>query len=201
MLTFSVCAGLDSGVARFDKEFDVRMGGPTPGVHAASAPDSAWTLRPLLLYEGMAKKRTPPKRQAAKSPADRPKAVARTTAVPSRADFDAVLALIDAARARVVAAVNTTLVDLYWSIGEHISRRIAADGWGKGTVKALAEYIQRRKPNARGFSASNLWRMMQVFETYRDQPKLATLLREVSWSHNLAILSRCKRDEEREFGP
>jgi predicted nuclease of restriction endonuclease-like (RecB) superfamily len=41
--------------------------------------------------------------------------------------------------------------------------------------------------------------MMQFFETYRQQPKLATLLRELSWNHNLAIMSRCKRDEEREF--
>jgi predicted nuclease of restriction endonuclease-like (RecB) superfamily len=41
--------------------------------------------------------------------------------------------------------------------------------------------------------------MKQFFETYRDQPKLAALLRELSWSHNLAIMSRCKRDEEREF--
>jgi len=41
--------------------------------------------------------------------------------------------------------------------------------------------------------------MMQFYETYRDKPKLATLLRELSWSHNLAIMSRSKRDEEREF--
>jgi len=47
--------------------------------------------------------------------------------------------------------------------------------------------------------ASNLWRMSQFHETYRDQPKLAALLRELSWSHNLAIMSRCRRDEEREF--
>ena len=65
--------------------------------------------------------------------------------------------------------------------------------------RALAEYIRRRQPNARGFSASNLWRMMEFFETYRGQPKLATLLRELSWTHNLAIMSRSKRDEEREF--
>lgn len=45
----------------------------------------------------------------------------------------------------------------------------------------------------------NLWRMMQFFETYRGQPKLATLLRKLSWSHNLAIMSRGKRDEEREL--
>ena len=40
---------------------------------------------------------------------------------------------------------------------------------------------------------------MQFFETYRDQPKLAPLVRELSWTHNLLIMSRCKRDEEREF--
>jgi predicted nuclease of restriction endonuclease-like (RecB) superfamily len=117
----------------------------------------------------------------------------------SPADFDDVLRLIDAARGRAVAAVNKELIDLYWTIGEHISRKIADDGWGQGTVETLAEYIRRRQPNARGFSASNLWRMMQFFETYRGQPKLATGLRELSWSHNLAIMSRSKRDEEREF--
>jgi predicted nuclease of restriction endonuclease-like (RecB) superfamily len=41
--------------------------------------------------------------------------------------------------------------------------------------------------------------MKQFYETYRDCPKLATLLREISWSHNLAIFSRCKTTEEREF--
>ena len=34
---------------------------------------------------------------------------------------------------------------------------------------------------------------------YKDFPKLSTLLREISWSHNLAIFSRCKTVEEREF--
>jgi predicted nuclease of restriction endonuclease-like (RecB) superfamily len=120
-------------------------------------------------------------------------------ALPAQADFDTVLGLIEAARARAVAAVNTALIDLYWSIGQHISRKIAEDGWGQGTVEALAEAIRRRYPTMSGYSASNLWRMGQFFETYRDQPKLATLLRELSWSHNLAIMSRSKRDEEREF--
>ena len=41
--------------------------------------------------------------------------------------------------------------------------------------------------------------MMQFFEIYRDQPKLAPLVRELSWTHNLLIMSRCKRQEELEF--
>src|SRR5829696_644464 len=118
---------------------------------------------------------------------------------PAAADFDAVVSLIDAARRRAFQAVNTALIDLYWAIGEHISGRVASAGWGQGTVRELAEYIYRRLPNARGFSASNLWRMRQFFETYRGQPILVPLVRELSWTHNLMILGRCKSDEEREF--
>ena len=118
---------------------------------------------------------------------------------PSQAEIDEVLALIDAAKARALAAVNTTLIDLYWQLGEYISQRIAAATWGQGTVGALAEYIQRRHPGRSGFSASNMWRMRQFFETYRVRPKLAPLVRELPWTHNLIIMSRCKRDEEREF--
>jgi predicted nuclease of restriction endonuclease-like (RecB) superfamily len=122
-----------------------------------------------------------------------------TLSTPSRADFDHILTLIDAARTRAIGAVNTVLIELYWTIGEHISRRVARDGWGKRTVQELAAYIQERHLNARGFSASNLWRMLQFFETYRSLPRLAPLVRELSWTHNLLIMSRSKRDEEREF--
>jgi hypothetical protein len=66
-------------------------------------------------------------------------------------------------------------------------------------VKTLAEQIARQRPNAIGFSARNLWRMMQFYETYRDRPKLSPLVTELSWTHNLIIMSRCKRDEEREL--
>jgi predicted nuclease of restriction endonuclease-like (RecB) superfamily len=135
-----------------------------------------------------------------------PKKTSRKTAIqrgeaasPSQTEFDEVLALIDAAKARAAAVVNTTLIDLYWRLGEYISHKIAAVTWGQRTVGALAQYLQRRHPGRSGFSASNLWRMRQFFETYRGLPKLAALLRELSWSHNLAIMSRCKRDEEREF--
>jgi predicted nuclease of restriction endonuclease-like (RecB) superfamily len=114
-------------------------------------------------------------------------------------DFDEVMQLIDSARVRALAAVNTTMIELYWSIGEFIQRKVADEGWGKGTVESLAVQIRRKWPNTRGYSASNLWRMMQFSETYRDRTNLAPLVRQLSWTHNLLIMARCKRDEEREF--
>ena len=53
----------------------------------------------------------------------------------------------------------------YWRISLHIRRKIAEEGWGQGSVAVLAEYIRAPRPYARGFSASNLWRMTQFYET------------------------------------
>ncbi|HRE85961.1 MAG TPA: PDDEXK nuclease domain-containing protein [Candidatus Accumulibacter phosphatis] len=121
------------------------------------------------------------------------------SALPETAAFAEIVALIAAARQRTLSAVNAALINLYWQVGRTISTRIAAEGWGKGTVEALATYIDRQHPGQRGFSPQNLWRMRQFYETWCGQPELSTLLRELPWSAHLHILAKTKRPEEREF--
>ncbi len=113
--------------------------------------------------------------------------------------FREVIGLIQLARSRALQAVNTELIDLYWQVGEFISRKVETDGWGKSVVLELAAYLKRVEPDLRGFSSPNLWRMQQFYETYCHQKKLSALLRVLPWTHNLLILSKCKRTEEREF--
>ena len=113
-------------------------------------------------------------------------------------DFDEIIAIIDKARENAFRAVNKELINMYWDIGEYVSRRVSEKGWGKSVVEDFSDFIQKHYVGVRGFSASNIWRMKQFYETYCENEKLATLLRELSWSHNLQILS-CKTDEEREF--
>jgi len=123
----------------------------------------------------------------------------RAAALPIQAAFDEVVSLIEQARRHAYQSVNTHLIDLYWQVGEYVSLKIETDGWGQGTVQELSAYIQRQQPSIRGFSPQNIWRMRQFFETYRNESKLSTLLRELPWSSNLHILTRAKRPEEREF--
>jgi predicted nuclease of restriction endonuclease-like (RecB) superfamily len=66
-------------------------------------------------------------------------------------------------------------------------------------VKQLAEHLAQTQPGLRGFTRSNLFRMRQFYETYEGDTKVAPLVRLLSWSHNLIILSQSKRHEEREF--
>jgi len=113
--------------------------------------------------------------------------------------FREVIGLIQSARARALQTVNTELIDLYWRVGEYISRKVETAVWGKAVVQQLADYLERTEPELRGFSAPNLWRMKQFYDTYRTQPKLSALLRELPWTHNLLVLGKCKRPEEREF--
>lgn len=116
------------------------------------------------------------------------------------AQFADVVGMIRVAKQRAYAAVNSELIDLYWQIGAYISQQVEKAAWGKSVVEQLADYIRTQEPNSEGFSKQNLWRMKQFYETYNDGGEiLSTLSREISWSHNTLIMSRCKTVEEREF--
>jgi predicted nuclease of restriction endonuclease-like (RecB) superfamily len=106
---------------------------------------------------------------------------------------------IRSAQYEALKAVNKELVGLYWDIGRMIVERQDAEGWGKAVVEQLAADLRTEFPGVGGFSASNLWRMKAFFEAYTGLEKLAPLVREIGWSHNLAILERCKDPLEREF--
>ena len=113
--------------------------------------------------------------------------------------FTDIIELIKRSRTHAIKAVNSELINLYWNIGEYISKKVELSEWGQSVVKELSQYIQSNEPEIKGFSDKNLWRMKQFYETYKGFPKVSTLLREISWSHNLAIFSRCKTIEEQEF--
>jgi len=113
--------------------------------------------------------------------------------------FTDIIQLIKQSRANAIKAVNAELINLYWNIGEYISNKIKLSEWGDSVVTELAKFIQTHEPQIKGFSDKNLWRMKQFYETYKDFPKLSPLVREISWTNNLLIFSRCKTIEEKEF--
>ena len=96
-------------------------------------------------------------------------------------------------------AVNQTLISLYWGIGQEIYNQQQEKGWGKSIVEVLSKEIKKDFPNVKGFSSSNLWRMRNFYVTYSNTENLAPLVREISWSKNIAIMEKCKEQLEREL--
>ncbi len=106
--------------------------------------------------------------------------------------------LIEQSKQKVYAYVNSELITLYWNVGKYISENIPKREYGKKLLKKLSELIQRKHAGIQGFSYPNLSRMRQFYETYKDAGIFSTVLRELSWSHNISILM-LKTPEEREY--
>jgi len=100
---------------------------------------------------------------------------------------------------QALRAVNKELISLYWDIGKMIIKRQEQGSWGKSVIKQLAKDIQNEYPSLQGFSAQNLWKIRQFYQSYAKNEKLSPLVREIGWTHNTIILMQCKDDLEREF--
>jgi len=96
-------------------------------------------------------------------------------------------------------AVNKEMIVLYWDIGKMIVERQQKEGWGKAVVETLAVDLQKEFPGVQGYSKDNLWRMRKFFIQYQDNQKLAPMVQEIGWTHNIFIMERCGDDLEREF--
>src|SRR3989344_4396350 len=106
---------------------------------------------------------------------------------------------IKEAQYSALKAVNKELISLYWNIGQKIVEKQNSAGWGKSIVENLANDLQKEFIGIKGFSSQNLWYMRQFYSEYRNNPKLQPMVGEISWAKNIAILSKCKNDLEREF--
>lgn len=58
---------------------------------------------------------------------------------------------------------------------------------GKSVVETLAEDLQKELAGSQGYSSSNLWRMKNFYTTYKDNEKLALMVREIGWTKNVLI--------------
>lgn len=113
--------------------------------------------------------------------------------------FDEIVRMIDAARERAWRAVNSELVSLYWEIGKWLSARRAKAEWGDKVVASAAEYLASRRPDLKGYNKRTLYRMLEFYETYKDDQFVTPLVTQIGWTQHLVIMRRAKTPEERRF--
>ena len=103
------------------------------------------------------------------------------------------------AQYKALKAVNFELIKLNWDIGKSIVEKQEELGWGKSVVETLSKDLQNEFPGIHGFSSQNLWRIRRFYLEYQGNTKLAPMVREIGWSHNIAIFEKCKDDLQKEF--
>jgi predicted nuclease of restriction endonuclease-like (RecB) superfamily len=94
------------------------------------------------------------------------------------------------ARISAARAVNRDVILLYWDIGRGIVEKQKALGWGKSVVETLAKDLQKAFPGMVGFSASNLWRIRQLYSEYSTPEFLAQLVLELKKADGTLIVEQ-----------
>lgn len=124
------------------------------------------------------------------------KSISKSTKVLTKLEgYDELLkdvkSILENARSRAYKAVDNIGVQARWQVGERIVREELAHkeraDYGKRVIEKLAIDLD--------FSESNLWRMVQFYRTY---PILASVMRELSWTHYIYLVT-VQNQEERCF--
>ena len=94
-------------------------------------------------------------------------------------------ALIASSRQRLAGAVNAELTRLYWSVGERLRTEVLGGAdrakYGDQLINRVGEQLAQEF--GRGFEAKNLRRMVQFAQTFPQTEIVATLSRQLTWSH------------------
>ncbi len=97
--------------------------------------------------------------------------------------------LIALSRRRVASAVNVELTRLYWTVGQRLAMEVLGGEraqYGAQLVDRLGQQLAQEF--GRGFEAKNLRRMVQFAQVFPDAEIVATLSRQLSWSHLVTLL-------------
>jgi len=77
---------------------------------------------------------------------------------------------------KAAVKVNSEQLLFNWQLGRDLVIRKAEEKWGSGIVEQLSMDLQSEFPNAKGFSARNLWFMKQWYTFYSSKTEAIDML-------------------------
>lgn len=92
--------------------------------------------------------------------------------------------MIETSRQHVAVAVNSEITLLYWKIGKRINEEVLGNEraeYGKQVVISLSR--QLTEEYGRGWDEKQLRRFMQFAQLFPEEQIVATLRRQLSWTH------------------
>lgn len=107
--------------------------------------------------------------------------------------------LIQHGQLRVATEVNSTIVLLYWSIGKRINDELLEEGraeYGDKIIESVSQQLSLEF--GKGYSRSALFRMVRFAKLYPNSEIVATVSRQLSWSH-IVVLCQIEGDLQRDF--
>jgi len=110
-----------------------------------------------------------------------------------------IIAKIKESRQRFIIQANTSMIELYWHIGNEILQRQKTEGWGAKVIDRLSSDLREEFPEMNGFSARNLGNMKRFASIWSDTSILQQAVAKLQWRSILTLITKIKDNKTREL--
>ena len=114
-------------------------------------------------------------------------------------NFKQIVELINNRKNNAYRKINEEMIQLYFEVGKYVNELKETSTYGDKISEKVAEFLKNNYPELKGFTKRNIERMVQFYNTYKDDEIGISLITQLSWTNNLLILSGAKNQEERHF--
>ncbi len=114
-------------------------------------------------------------------------------------NFKQIVELINNRKNNAYRKINEEMIQLYFEVGKYVNELKEKSTYGDKISEKVAEFLKNNYPELKGFTKRNIERMVQFYNTYKDDEIAIPLITQLSWTNNLLILSGAKNQEERHF--
>lgn len=85
------------------------------------------------------------------------------------------------------------MILLYLEVGKFLYELMEKGSYGDKVIDKAAKFMKENSPEIKGFNRRNLYRMVDFYKMYKDDPIVTPLVTQLSWTNNLLVLSKQKR--------
>ncbi|MEA1972817.1 MAG: DUF1016 N-terminal domain-containing protein [Candidatus Cloacimonadota bacterium] len=104
---------------------------------------------------------------------------------------------VKSAQLNAASSINSTLMKLYWNLGEKIVIKQSSSKWGSSIINELSKELHYEFPKIKGFSKRNIYAIRQWYLFYsQDFTNVPQAVAQIPWGHNRLIISKIKNINE-----
>lgn len=100
-------------------------------------------------------------------------------------------------RLKIVLTANSSMILLYWNIGNKILKKQQAEGWGAKVIDRLSMDLKEAFPEMEGFSSRNLKYMRKFAESWPDVEIVQRTIAQIPWRSNIVLMDKLNDRESR----
>lgn len=127
------------------------------------------------------------------------KEISRSNIKPYQELFDDIAKMVSDGKSHIATEFNSTVVVLYWSIGKRINEEILKGdraNYGDQIISHVSEELTTKF--GKGYNRASLFRMVRFAKIYPDHKIVATVSRQLSWSH-IVLICQIENELQRDF--